>query len=68
MLIFQSIFNWSSVPMDFIDEQFASLSSWVSEHLPPGKLTDLIAQGMIPGIGGVVIFIPQIALLFGFSK
>jgi len=65
-LIFQSIFDWSSVPMDFIDEQFASLSSWVSEHLPPGKLTDLIAQGMIPGIGGVVIFIPQIAFLFLF--
>ncbi len=65
-LIFQSIFDWSSIPMDFIDEQFASLSSWVSEHLPPGKLTDLIAQGVIPGIGGVVIFIPQIAFLFLF--
>jgi ferrous iron transport protein B len=65
-LIFQSVFDWSSVPMDFIDEQFASLSSWVAENLPSGKLTDLIAQGIIPGIGGVVIFIPQIAFLFLF--
>jgi len=65
-LIFQSVFDWSSVPMDFIDEQFASLSSWTAENLPAGKLTDLIAQGIIPGIGGVVIFIPQIAFLFLF--
>lgn len=65
-LIFQSVFDWSSVPMDFIDEQFASLSSWTAENLPPGKLTDLIAQGIIPGIGGVIIFTPQIAFLFLF--
>jgi len=66
MLIFQSIFSWSSIPMDFIDESFASLASYTETHLPPGKLTDLIAQGIIPGIGGVVIFIPQIAFLFLF--
>jgi ferrous iron transport protein B len=65
-LIFQSVFEWSSVPMDFIDESFASLSTWISEHLPAGKLNDLVAQGIIPGIGGVVIFIPQIAFLFLF--
>ncbi|MDD2985675.1 ferrous iron transport protein B [Flavobacterium sp.] len=65
-LIFQSVFAWSSIPMDFIDELFASMSTWASEHLPAGKLTDLIAQGIIPGIGGVVIFIPQIAFLFLF--
>jgi len=66
MLIFQSIFSWSSIPMDFIDESFASLASYTETHLPPGKLTDLISQGIIPGIGGVVIFIPQIAFLFLF--
>lgn len=66
MLIFQSIFSWSSVPMDLIDETFANLSALAQENLPPGKLTDLIAQGVIPGIGGVVIFIPQIAFLFLF--
>lgn len=66
MLIFQSIFSWSSVPMDFIDESFASLASYTEAHMAPGKLTDLISQGIIPGIGGVVIFIPQIAFLFLF--
>lgn len=65
-LIFQSVFEWSSVPMEWIDESFASMSKWVNEHLPHGKLNDLISQGIIPGIGGVVIFIPQIAFLFLF--
>ena len=66
MLIFQSIFDWASVPMDYIDGFFAMLSSLTQEMLPPGKLTDLISQGIIPGIGGIVIFIPQIAILFLF--
>ncbi|AWK03580.1 ferrous iron transport protein B [Flavobacterium crocinum] len=65
-LIFQSIFSWSTIPMDFIDSTFASLSSWVAEELPSGILTDLLSQGIIPGIGGVIIFIPQIAFLFLF--
>ena len=65
-IIFQSIFNWSEVPMDFIDSSFASLSSFASENLPAGVLTDLISQGIIPGIGGILIFIPQIAFLFLF--
>ena len=66
MLIFQSIFDWSSVPMDFIDGSFASLSSYAKASLSPGILTDLIAEGIIPGLGGIVIFIPQIAFLFLF--
>lgn len=66
LVIFQSIFAWSSVPMDLIDEGFTWLSSYTSNNLPPGKLTELIAEGIIPGIGGVVIFIPQIAFLFFF--
>lgn len=45
---------------------FAALSGWVYQLLPPGMLTDLITEGIIPGIGGILIFIPQIALLFGF--
>jgi ferrous iron transport protein B len=64
--IFQSIFEWSKVPMDFIDRSFASLSSLASDNLPPGAFTNLIAQGIIPGIGGILIFIPQIAFLFLF--
>jgi len=66
LLIFQSIFDWSSIPMDFIDSSFASLSTLAQTHLPPGILTDLIAEGIIPGLGGIVIFIPQIAFLFLF--
>ena len=65
-IIFQSIFAWSTIPMDFIDSSFTSLSALVSEHLPPGILTSLIAEGIIPGIGGILIFIPQIAFLFLF--
>ncbi|WP_348824989.1 ferrous iron transport protein B [Flavobacterium aestuarii] len=65
-VIFQSIFEWSKIPMDFIDSSFASLSTLASEHLPEGMLTNLISQGIIPGIGGILIFIPQIAFLFLF--
>ena len=65
-VIFQSIFEWSKIPMDFIDSTFASLSSIASEKLPAGVLTNLISQGIIPGIGGILIFIPQIAFLFMF--
>ena len=66
MVIFQSIFDWASVPMDFIDAFFAELSTKVKHVLPEGRLTDLISEGIIPGIGGIVIFIPQIAILFLF--
>lgn len=65
-IIFQAIFQWAAVPMDFIDSSFATLSSLASERLPSGILTDLISQGIIPGIGGILIFIPQIAFLFLF--
>ncbi len=64
--IFQSIFNWSKIPMDFIDETFANFASYAHENLPQGVLTNLISQGIIPGIGGILIFIPQIAFLFMF--
>lgn len=64
--IFQSIFEWSKIPMDYIDTAFAQLSSLANESLPKGSFTNLIAQGIIPGIGGILIFIPQIAFLFLF--
>lgn len=66
LFMFQAIFDWASIPMDFIDEQFANLSTYVYTNLPQGKLTELLSQGIIPGIGGVVVFIPQIAILFLF--
>ncbi|MCP4975825.1 MAG: ferrous iron transport protein B [Maribacter sp.] len=66
LTIFQAIYDWSSYPMDFIDESFASASEWVKNTLPVGTLTNLIAEGILSGIGGIVIFIPQIAFLFLF--
>ncbi len=66
LTIFQAIFDWSSYPMDFIDEQFANAGEWIKNTLPPGVFTDLLAEGILAGIGGIVIFIPQIAFLFLF--
>lgn len=66
LTIFQAIYDWSSVPMDFIDGIFASLSEWTKNTLPQGAFTSLLAEGIIPGLGGIVIFIPQIAFLFLF--
>ena len=64
--IFQSIFDWSSIPMDFIDSTFANLSETLKNKLPQGIFTNLLTEGIIPGLGGIVIFIPQIAFLFLF--
>lgn len=66
LTIFQAIYDWSGVPMDFIDGIFASLSEWIKNILPTGAFTNLLAEGIIPGLGGIVIFIPQIAFLFLF--
>lgn len=65
-VIFQAIFDWSTYPMDFIDSSFTSLSEWLKINLPSGAFTDLITEGIIPGLGGIAIFIPQIAFLFLF--
>jgi len=66
LTIFQAIYDWSSVPMDFIDSAFASFSEWTKNQLPSGAFTNLLAEGIIPGLGGIIIFIPQIAFLFLF--
>ncbi len=66
LTIFQAIYDWSSVPMDFIDNTFAFLSEWTKTQLPQGAFTNLLAEGVIPGLGGIIIFIPQIAFLFLF--
>ncbi|MCG5644594.1 MAG: ferrous iron transport protein B [Flavobacteriaceae bacterium] len=64
--IFQVIYDWSNIPMDLIDGFFAQASNWVKINLPPGAFTNLLAEGVVAGIGGIVIFIPQIAFLFLF--
>lgn len=65
-VMFQAIFAWASWPMDLIDVIFSEFSVWLSTTLPSGIFTDLLAKGLVPGVGGVVIFIPQIAILFAF--
>lgn len=64
LLIYGSIFELAAFPMDFVDGLFADLSAWTSSNLPEGKLTELLADGVIPGLGGVLMFVPQIAILF----
>lgn len=64
--MFQAIFSLAEWPMNFIDENFAAFSDKVGSLLPPGIFNDLVVNGILAGIGGVIIFIPQIALLFTF--
>lgn len=64
LLIYGSVFELAAYPMDFVDGLFSDLSAWVSSVLPEGKLTGLIADGIIVGLGGVMMFVPQIAILF----
>lgn len=66
LTIFQAIFDWSQVPMNFIDQEFAALSDYLKQNLPSGVFADLIAEGIVPGLGGILIFVPQIAFLFLF--
>ena len=67
LTIFQAIYDWATFPMDLIDTTFAGLAEWVKSSYPNGgKVTDLVAEGIVSGVGGIVIFIPQIAFLFFF--
>lgn len=65
-LIFQAIYTWSGPLMDAVDELFASLGQSAAALLPEGPLADLMVNGVIAGIGGIVIFLPQIIILFLF--
>ena len=65
-LIFQAIYELAGIPQDLIDEVFLVASQWVGSNLPEGVFTSLLAEGIVPGVGGVLIFVPQIALLFAF--
>ncbi|WP_448822243.1 ferrous iron transport protein B [Capnocytophaga sp.] len=64
LLIFQAVFTWSSYPMDWIENGFAILGEWLATKLPAGALTNLLIDGVLPGIAGITVFIPQIAVLF----
>lgn len=65
-LIFQTVFAFAEIPMDLLDRGFTELSIFLNNKLPEGPFFELIANGIIPGVGGIVIFIPQIAILFAF--
>ncbi|KAA5543971.1 ferrous iron transport protein B [Adhaeribacter rhizoryzae] len=64
-MMFQAIFAWATYPMDLIDTGIASLNAFIQSKFD-GPLVDLLTEGVIAGLGGVLIFIPQIALLFAF--
>src|SRR6185503_9502939 len=66
LLVFQVIFSWSSLPMDLIDRVFGALGSVARAELPTGLFTDLLVDGVLAGVGGVLVFLPQILLLFFF--
>lgn len=66
LLIFQLIFTWAQLPMDLIDHGFAMLGNLLHNELPAGPLTDLLADGIVAGVGAVLVFLPQIILLFLF--
>ncbi len=64
LLVFQAIFTWSSAPMDWIEQGIGALSNGAKNSLPAGWFTDLLTDGILAGLGGVLVFIPQIAILF----
>ncbi|WP_236975369.1 ferrous iron transport protein B [Membranihabitans maritimus] len=64
LFIFQAIFAWAQIPMEWIDGAFGSLNGWISDNFESSWFTALLTEGILAGIGGVVIFIPQIAILF----
>jgi ferrous iron transport protein B len=65
-ILFQAVFAWAAVPMDLIDTGVTSLNNFLQSYLPKGPLAGLLTDGLISGLGGVLIFIPQIAILFTF--
>lgn len=66
LLVFQAIFSWATLPMDLLEAGFGALGDFARTNMPEGLLTDLIVDGVIAGVGGIMIFLPQILLLFLF--
>jgi ferrous iron transport protein B len=65
-LVFQAIFSWSAIPMEWVELGFATASDWVRTLLPAGILSDLLVEGVLAGLSGVMVFLPQIMILFAF--
>jgi len=64
--VFYMIFSVASVPMDMIDSLFAGMGGWISSHLPDGDFQSFLVDGVIGGVGGILVFLPQICILFFF--
>ena len=65
-VMFQAVFTWATPVMDGIDGAFAAIAGWTSAHLPAGLVTSFISDGLIAGVGSVLVFLPQILILFFF--
>ena len=65
-LVFQAVFSWAALPMDLIKEAMAAVAEWVTGTMDDGPLRSLLVDGVIAGVGGVVVFLPQILILFLF--
>jgi ferrous iron transport protein B len=65
-VMFQAVFSWAEAPMDWIDGSMAALGEWVLTAMPSGPLSSLLANGVIAGAGSVLVFLPQIIILFLF--
>jgi ferrous iron transport protein B len=65
-LIFQAVFSWANVPMDAIKDAMGWLGDWTSGHMADGPLRSLLVDGVIAGVGSVIVFLPQILILFFF--
>jgi ferrous iron transport protein B len=65
-LIFQAVFAWANMPMDAIKQLMALVGEWVKDHMTNGLLRSLLVDGIIAGVGSVLVFLPQILILFFF--
>jgi ferrous iron transport protein B len=65
-LIFQAVFSWANVPMDAIKSLMAGVGAFTTSHMPDGPLRSLLVDGVIAGVGSVLVFLPQILILFFF--
>jgi ferrous iron transport protein B len=65
-LVFQAVFSWANWPMDLIKNAMGAVADVVTAHLPNGPLRSLLVDGVIAGVGGVLVFLPQILILFFF--
>lgn len=66
LLVFQAVYSWAEPVMTLIEDGFTWLGEWVTTQLPEGLLADLLVNGVIAGVGGVLVFLPQITILFAF--